>query len=325
MADAATLDAAAGESLTVEAWVRSSSASNFMVAVSKEEDNVAEYQLWVQNGNASFWTNYDPDGIDVLEYPARVNSAVNVRNGSWHYLVGRWNGATRTADLYVNGAAAGTPATNALMNDLASGSPLVIGEEGDANRGGNFDGDLDEVRVSKVLRSPDWIRAQHLSMTDAFITFGSEPLAHVHGRHRAMRALHEPLPARQGQPEEDRPGQERLQVPGLRAIPGDGIAACSATRRSSSPARPTGGPPGPRSSLFGQGGLAWNTATDNFIYPAIDVSPAGDQLHVVVQYIGGRLLYTKNVTLASWDQASAWTRANGTRGATTDGFEGGGR
>ncbi len=313
VADAATLDAAAGESLTVEAWVRSASASNFMVAVSKEEDGVAEYQLWVQSGNASFWTNYDPDGIGGIEHSARVDSAVNVRNGSWHYLVGRWNGTTLTADLYVDGAAAGTPATNALMVDLASANPLVIGEEGDANRGGNFDGDLDEVRVSKVLRSPDWIRAQHLSMTDAFITFGSEPLhtfTGVTGR-CGLFTNRSPLDkVSQRKIVRDRNGYKYLVFGRFREV-----TPCSGYQEISLARSTDGGATWTEVTLFGQGGLAWNTATENFIYPAIDVGPAGDQLHVIVQHQAGRLLYAKNVALVSWDQASAWTRANGTRGA----------
>jgi hypothetical protein len=313
VADAATLDAAAGESLTVEAWVRSSSASNFMVAVSKEEDGVAEYQLWVQNGNASFWTNYDPDGIGGLEHSARVNSAVNVRNGGWHYLVGRWNGATLTADLYVDGAAAGTPATNALMVDLASANPLVIGEEGDANRGGNFDGDLDEVRVSKVLRSPDWIRAQHLSMTDAFITFGSEPLhtfTDVTARCGVSFARSPLDKVSQRKVVRDKNGYKYLVFGRFRDTGG-----CVGYQEIRLARSTDGGATWTEVALFGQGGLAWNTSTESFIYPAVDVNPAGDQLHVIVQHQAGRLLYAKNAALASWDQATAWTRADGTRGA----------
>jgi hypothetical protein len=37
-----------------------------------------------------------------------------------------------------------------------------------------FDGIIDEVRVENVARSNDWIKAQYLSMTDAFISFGSQ-------------------------------------------------------------------------------------------------------------------------------------------------------
>jgi hypothetical protein len=36
----------------------------------------------------------------------------------------------------------------------------------------SFAGMLDELRISQIARSLDWIRAQHLSMTRAFVTVG---------------------------------------------------------------------------------------------------------------------------------------------------------
>ena len=59
-------------------------------------------------------------------------------------------------------------------SSFANAEPFVIGEEGDTNRGFNFDGTIDEVRFSKTLRSNDWIRAQYLSMTDNYTWFGPE-------------------------------------------------------------------------------------------------------------------------------------------------------
>lgn len=42
-----------------------------------------------------------------------------------------------------------------------------------------FDGAIDEVRVSRTARSANWIRAQHASMVDAFVTIGPEQCATV--------------------------------------------------------------------------------------------------------------------------------------------------
>jgi hypothetical protein len=33
---------------------------------------------------------------------------------------------------------------------------------------------VDEFRISNIVRSADWIKAQYLSQNDQFITFGSE-------------------------------------------------------------------------------------------------------------------------------------------------------
>ena len=73
-------------------------------------------------------------------------------------------------------------------------------------------------------------------------------------------------------------------------------------------------------TLFGSGGLAWNTATDSFVYPAIDTNPARTQLHVVVNY-GGQMLFTKNVNLAAWNQSAYWTEDGGGRNAPYEGAE----
>ncbi|MBA7673572.1 hypothetical protein ES703_81775 [subsurface metagenome] len=40
--------------------------------------------------------------------------------------------------------------------------------------GREFEGTLDEVRISEIARSADYIEAEYLSMTDAFITYGPE-------------------------------------------------------------------------------------------------------------------------------------------------------
>ena len=38
----------------------------------------------------------------------------------------------------------------------------------------DFHGSIDEVRISNVARSDDWIMAEFLSMSDLFITYGME-------------------------------------------------------------------------------------------------------------------------------------------------------
>ena len=46
------------------------------------------------------------------------------------------------------------------------------------NNGGtqqrHFRGYLDEMRMSNVLRSEDWMAAQYMSMTDVLLTYGAQ-------------------------------------------------------------------------------------------------------------------------------------------------------
>jgi hypothetical protein len=168
--DSPSLDMASTDSFLVETWVNTSNAGDQM-AVSKESQGTpgdGEIQLWTSSGNARFWLN---DGASN----ARADSATNVADGQWHYLVGRWNDPADTAEVFVDGTTAAS-ATNSLMAIATTGTPLTIGEEGDASGSPfNWDGMIDEVRISKGLRSDHWIRAQNKSMRDnAFVLYGPE-------------------------------------------------------------------------------------------------------------------------------------------------------
>ncbi len=171
--DSATLDMLANDSFTIEAWIKTSSNAQQMV-VSKE-DGASEYQLWVDAGVATFWLN---DGVDNARISA-VGPTVN--DGAWHYIVGRWSDASNTAEIFVDGTSMGALIQPAL-DAMASATPLVIGQEGDASRGFDFTGTIDEVRVRNSSLSTDpWIRAQWLSMSDtgvgvvgSFVSYGPE-------------------------------------------------------------------------------------------------------------------------------------------------------
>ena len=70
--------------------------------------------------------------------------------------------AGATAYMYLNGGldASGDVPKSDTGTDFQAGA---WGNEG------WWDGDIDEVRVSTIMRSADWIAAQYLSMTDGFI------------------------------------------------------------------------------------------------------------------------------------------------------------
>ena len=98
-----------------------------------------------------------------------------VSKGSTLYVVLKWDGegADKQLRLFHNGSEvsySGTPDTVTAPLDT-SDSALYIGSHG---TGEYWDGGIDEVRISALARSADWIAAQHQSMIDAFITFGPE-------------------------------------------------------------------------------------------------------------------------------------------------------
>ncbi len=166
VADAASLDMGASDSFTLEAWVKTSNALGQQMIVSKEAlGGAPQYQLWTDAGSASFWLH---DGASQ----AQAQSPASVANDQWRYIVGRWTDGPGNSEIFVDGTSVDTD-SNPGVGSLANARPLRIGEEGDADPEGgfNFAGTIDEVRLSRTARSNNWIRAQHLSMTDAFISF----------------------------------------------------------------------------------------------------------------------------------------------------------
>jgi hypothetical protein len=167
----ATLNLGAAESFTVETWVKTPTATAFAVC-KKTDAGSGDWQLWINGGKAIFWLGDGAFPTNAIH----INSTVTVNDNTWHYLVGRWDGSANTADLFVDGAFVSNQ-TNPAIGALVNTNPLVIGEEGDTGRGFNLDGTIDEVRFSKTLRSTEWIRAQHLSMSDSFIQSVGAPEA----------------------------------------------------------------------------------------------------------------------------------------------------
>ena len=177
--DSPALDMAAGDAFTVEAWVRTNFSASYQMAYSKESRGSpgdGEIQLWTDSGTASFWLN------DGAGNTARVGSAANVADDAWHYLVGRWNESTGFAEIFVDGVnvSIGGGQTPGTLGAVGTVTPAVIGDEGDDSGGGGAGGAawaglLDEIRVSKVLRSDNWIKAQNKSMRDdTFVSYGAE-------------------------------------------------------------------------------------------------------------------------------------------------------
>jgi hypothetical protein len=84
----------------------------------------------------------------------------------WHYVVATYDGSNTR--MYWDGVEESSVA--ATGNITTNNEDLLIGVVG--NLQNIWDGTLDELRLSDTARSADWIAAQYLTQTDAFITFG---------------------------------------------------------------------------------------------------------------------------------------------------------
>jgi glucose/arabinose dehydrogenase/PKD repeat protein len=128
----------------------------------------------------------DPEGYN-LEYHPLENNLTSVGSGSdyaradaidldtgWHGVGSSISGGT--GHMYVDGVDRTTDPT--LTPVVAGTQSLRFGRE----QAEFFMGRIDEIRVAPVARSAAWMAAQFLSMSDAFVSFGSpEPRAELSG------------------------------------------------------------------------------------------------------------------------------------------------
>jgi hypothetical protein len=134
IADANELDLTNG--MTLEAWVRPNSLSNWSTVLLKEAGSTMAYGLYAANGG-----NQPPSGYVQIggDQAAAGNSilALNI----WSHLALTYSGSV--LNIYVNGTLAGTRSVSGSM--LTSTGALKIG--GNSIWGEYFSGLIDEVRV----------------------------------------------------------------------------------------------------------------------------------------------------------------------------------
>lgn len=93
----------------------------------------------------------------------------------WSHLVGVTDYAGGLMSLYLDGQFRSMEAktfSQATASNTNSSNGAIGAEDNGAEE--FFAGFLDEIRIVRSARSSSWIRAEHLSETDAFVRFGSE-------------------------------------------------------------------------------------------------------------------------------------------------------
>lgn len=142
---------------TLEAWV----AIDDNVLASGDENRFAIRK----DGSYSLLATHTGGGGQGPRFEVEFDNRVDVNQSEpdpgWHYLVG-----TATEDgevcLYVDGAQVQCKGAGAEF--ALEANPLEIGRD--------LLGVVDEVRVSSVARSPDWIQLQYMASRGLLTTFG---------------------------------------------------------------------------------------------------------------------------------------------------------
>jgi MSHA biogenesis protein MshQ len=174
VSDSSSLDMSSAGSL--EAWINISSYKDFAGVIHK-----GELRNWSDEAySLQFW--YAPVGrITLYVYgtvtQAQLDSNTVLSTGAWYHVVGTWDAGGM--QVCVNGRLDTSGLDTTSARNTAGG--VNIGSQLDEEYNPTylncpFDGIMDEVRISKVARSADWIETcynnQHSPST--FYTVGSE-------------------------------------------------------------------------------------------------------------------------------------------------------
>jgi hypothetical protein len=145
---------------TIEGWVKGNSTTAGAAAFG-----------WVPNiGTTNSWycinVLWNGSQYDLGFQNHDVSASTSPSDQTWHHIAGTYDGTTAT--LYIDGAQAGSGAPGALVTI----DSFKVGMRGYTNL--YFQGAIDEVRISKVARSADWVNLcyQTEQIGSTSVTFG---------------------------------------------------------------------------------------------------------------------------------------------------------
>ncbi len=153
--------------VTASAWVNFSSLNGWQDILGQDTSswgggNAAFYFQKVVNGGDGCSRGSNVLGIlfptNNSDCSSGVYSSTGVSAGTWYYVVGTYNGST--ISLYINGSLSGTNSRSgsiaAQTGNLSIGSGYYAGGVGDY-----LNGVVDEVRISNIARSGDWVATEY--------------------------------------------------------------------------------------------------------------------------------------------------------------------
>ena len=138
--------------------------------------------LWFGQDNNAPWGPYgfETDGSSDTIYDFKVSSnstdyyatnTTSLANLTWYYITGTYDGSN--LKIYVNGNVEDTTAASFTIGNYDSTNGLGIGDS--YSPSSNFNGYIDEVHVSSVARSSDWIKTEYNNQNSpgTFMTLGT--------------------------------------------------------------------------------------------------------------------------------------------------------
>jgi hypothetical protein len=166
-------DGTTDNAFSMSAWINRDNTGDRGVIMSKDNFSNVEYEFWV-GGSDKLNFNLHDSGGNILSV-----RTTGVLGADWTHVSATYDGSGSVGGLrlYINGLEVAVSDTSSGVYSAMSNTShnLNIGEGGYADNY-DFEGIIDEARVSGTERTADWIKASYLSQngTFAFINFGSE-------------------------------------------------------------------------------------------------------------------------------------------------------
>jgi FlaG/FlaF family flagellin (archaellin) len=151
-------DTGSAEIIIAKPWQSSTHSSPYFaysLHLLDSGSNVAHARLWIRTSG----------GTGTAE-------TGNINANTWYYIVGTYDGSN--VRVYINGAPSASGSRTGNIETRTT--PLRIGTNG--GYGEDFSGNLDEVRISSIARSGDWITTEYSNMNNpgGFYSIGSEEI-----------------------------------------------------------------------------------------------------------------------------------------------------
>jgi hypothetical protein len=154
-------------SFTLSAWANITTADvNAADIISIADNGVLRYDV----------SNSKVNGVcyDGTSWNTTLSST-NYASG-WHYVVYTFDDAGNTQRIYVDGQPDGSATTFTTSPNYTGGTNTLIGMHGTGNTNMDFDGTIDEARVSNASRSAGWVLTEYNNQNSpsTFYSVGTE-------------------------------------------------------------------------------------------------------------------------------------------------------
>ncbi len=153
--------------LSVSAWVRREAFDVEYQAIVNKGDSAWRIQRENETNNLGF-------GWSDAEGPFQnLQGNVNINTNTWRHVAITFDGAVKRT--YVDGVLdRDVNNSNAI---LTNNQPVMFGRNEEATTGGfrEWNGDIDEVRITGAVRDAAWMKAEFVTVTSStFVTVGDE-------------------------------------------------------------------------------------------------------------------------------------------------------